>query len=1304
MELNGELLKITQKYKHPCDNYILMTNVCLTPVFQKGIKDKIENEIIPKYRHAMKHIDVLGSDEICRFLDNYPGIRQTYAHLVVPGDIIASLAKKIESKQIDLDALVQLYSEECYKQEQCAVLDDAGDVEDKPVTLQQVFIDLEINAPTLPQDPKLLERFPHWLKQAAEDEKRTSALSYLLDDSIAGVVLIGGPGEGKSTLGQYVAQIHRARLTGRLKELGENAQEFEKCTLRLSFRVLLKEYAQWITTCDDSGSLFHFIAYRITRDALRDTEPEEVRTIVETNPILLVLDGLDEVPGKELRKRVLNNITSFVRQIREGLKGDIRVIATTRPYGYSEEFDPANYLHLVLQKLSSAKALAYANRWIDSREPNPREIERIRGTFDVCLKDRVVNVLTQTPLQVTILLVIIRARGTPPKQREELFERYMDIIYQREQKKRPELLRTEQDIIYGLHRYLAYILHRRAEKDKTAALMDVLEFKEKVKEYLTHSNPLLSETELNVKVDEIITEASQRLVLIESPQEGKVGFGLTTTREFFAAAHLVDTAKDTKERDLRFGAIIRSPYWRNVALFFAGRVGRTRPGEAPSMIDVCREIDIERADRFLRRGAGLVLEMVDDRVLRQPHNEIGAIQYGLTLFDNTLIRQGDEVVNELKNLPDEYKERVIRPWMKERLKNVALENLELYVDAYEKIFYVDEPLRSAMQRAAESDSEKMKLWALSEVFKHQLVESWGIKLFEELVGVVPYKTMSWTLEPYWANLGSYFRFSLSSKASMALATAFLLGCQRYMSTSEPEFSKSIQRLSSVKPEENRETNSLLFWAVCQLAVWYHLAPSRIGYKAKDWLVQVSLPRIANQKVIALLTKNSNLVRSFCEVFSKENQPFTNFLIALFEFLNEPSNLKKYIKISEALHENREIEPRLRSIISNIFDLPVEKELSICHRDLYTVSEYYKSQEQFEKELEELNELINKKSEKIKNHPAKLYYWIDFHRNETIKKFLDSEILTELNNWFDCRGISLRSLRPTYRQLLNDLELCEMILDTTATQLAKEERRIAFDLPLVLYKWHDPKTEQELKTASKLKYIFEDFLAKYYTLIDPKYDSLSILYWASFSADIIEDKHISKLYSMVHNISRFPLHSWFIDRDKRVKSTLVNMLRNDNLEVVRLAAVSLSAISQERTFFYEREEIKEAWVGDKYWELANDKLDIWRPRYIEGMAQCRLKWAEKGEEWLTMIQQSDNEELVNAWRLVISEAGFCEANDQQAFFDVLLSILESRDTFSDSIRRAAFRRLSEIVYAMEPVGFDEILLNLPLSKREGVQFK
>ncbi len=36
-EFDDELLKITKKYRHPCDNFILITNVSLTPVFQKAL-------------------------------------------------------------------------------------------------------------------------------------------------------------------------------------------------------------------------------------------------------------------------------------------------------------------------------------------------------------------------------------------------------------------------------------------------------------------------------------------------------------------------------------------------------------------------------------------------------------------------------------------------------------------------------------------------------------------------------------------------------------------------------------------------------------------------------------------------------------------------------------------------------------------------------------------------------------------------------------------------------------------------------------------------------------------------------------------------------------------------------------------------------------------------------------------------------------------------------------------------------------------------------------------------------------------
>jgi hypothetical protein len=53
-ELDDELSKITEKYKHPCDNYVLMTNVVLTPAFQEGTKDQIDEKIIPKYKKAIK--------------------------------------------------------------------------------------------------------------------------------------------------------------------------------------------------------------------------------------------------------------------------------------------------------------------------------------------------------------------------------------------------------------------------------------------------------------------------------------------------------------------------------------------------------------------------------------------------------------------------------------------------------------------------------------------------------------------------------------------------------------------------------------------------------------------------------------------------------------------------------------------------------------------------------------------------------------------------------------------------------------------------------------------------------------------------------------------------------------------------------------------------------------------------------------------------------------------------------------------------------------------------------------------------
>ena len=323
-------------------------------------------------------------------------------------------------------------------------------------------------------------------------------------------------------------------------------------------------------------------------------------------------------------------------------------------------------------------------------------------------------------------------------------------------------------------------------------------------------------------------------------------------------------------------------------------------------------------------------------------------------------------------------------------------------------------------------------------------------------------------------------------------------------------------------------------------------------------------------------------------------------------------------------------------------------------------------------------------------------------DSTIEKFLDPEILTDVKKWFRHRSLSENApclYRFSLRLVDDDLELCKLSLESADKQLAdgRKHLTIGWEIPLY-YRWHEPKTEQEVIVAERLKYIFEKVLAGYSALMDPHYRLLDTLYWSVLGAGIAEERYMSELYKILHNGADFAFIPWHAGRAENAWSTLVNMLQSGNQGVVRLAAVSLSAISRGEFSRRGRRTIKETWIAEKFWELARYKEDIWHTRYIRGMAHYRLKWEEKCEEWIEVIEEANTEELQSAWCQVIKEAGYCEAKDRDALFNLLLHILESGDTFAKPIRFAALRRLDAMVTEVEPVGFKEKLLNLPLSRR------
>ena len=82
------------------DQYIFVTNAVLTPGFERGGRDKIQDQII-HYKNLIPNIYVIAYDELCKLLLNNADVRQAYDHFLSPGDQIAQVRKLLERQSIN---------------------------------------------------------------------------------------------------------------------------------------------------------------------------------------------------------------------------------------------------------------------------------------------------------------------------------------------------------------------------------------------------------------------------------------------------------------------------------------------------------------------------------------------------------------------------------------------------------------------------------------------------------------------------------------------------------------------------------------------------------------------------------------------------------------------------------------------------------------------------------------------------------------------------------------------------------------------------------------------------------------------------------------------------------------------------------------------------------------------------------------------------------------------------------------------------------------------------------------------------
>ena len=400
-------------------------------------------------------------------------------------------------------------------------------------------------------------------------------------------VIEGAPGQGKSTLGQYVCQVHRARLLEDANVLDAMPGHHRNSPVRFPIKVDLRDLATRLGGHDPflpssphigSGwepSLEAFLARQITASSGGTRfETYDLTASLAGTPVLLFLDGLDEVVGVDTREDLIDAVRAGLSRL-ESMETSIQVVVTSRPAAFANSpgFPAREFVYMQLMNLTRSLLLAYTEKWIVARSLDDNDAADVRRILASKLDLPHIRDLARNPMQLAILLSLIHAVGySLPDERTDLYASYMERFLTREAEKSPAVQRHRK-LLVKIHQYLAWILQSRAESASgLSGSVTSEELRALIVEYLRERE---YPTDI---VDELFTGVLERVYVLVQRIEGAYEFEVQPLREYFCATYLYETAphepvgggEPSGSRRERFEALAQNPYWTNVIRFYAG--------------------------------------------------------------------------------------------------------------------------------------------------------------------------------------------------------------------------------------------------------------------------------------------------------------------------------------------------------------------------------------------------------------------------------------------------------------------------------------------------------------------------------------------------------------------------------------------------------------------------------------------------------------------------------------------------------------------------------------------------------------
>lgn len=624
--------------------YILVTNVRLSPAPEtkrgKGGLAKID-AVFKEFRGlGIRAYSVWHHDQIRTFLDgDARALRLSFAAWITSSDVLAKMLAQVEANTPDFNGIMTRFVQRELRSQRPTRLQQAGHVGDDPINLEEVFTDLPFIERGWEDRSDTAEMLLQSLMRRAREKLDPSSVAQA-GATRTGTrpdryLVMGGPGQGKSTISQFMAQAFRVRvLEGSSIPLTADVESISPAITsgasraglsmdvprRFPLRIDLPIFADAISKAQKEKrplSLIAHIANHIGDVAQSIIDVEDLRKWLQVYPWVLLLDGLDEVPPSGGRSDVIRSINEFWDDA-TGASADLMMIVMTRPQGYNDDLDPKLYTKLEMTKLNPAQAMTYAERLAAVKMLDSALRERVLARLRVASSQATTAHLLISPLQVAILLALIDQRGDAPNDRWTLFHEYFGVVLKREQEKfgpAGETIKKWARLITSILQQAGFLLHADAElRGGADAFLTRDEFELLIDAHL-QTDEFDPEASPGLR-DELVTASAQRLVLLVQREDGRFAFEVRSLQEYMAAAYLMGGQEVAVQSRLR--NISNKIHWRHVYQIAASKCFSATDAEQyrDTIINNCEHLNIpdesDLNDSIAFSGSLLSLALLED--------------------------------------------------------------------------------------------------------------------------------------------------------------------------------------------------------------------------------------------------------------------------------------------------------------------------------------------------------------------------------------------------------------------------------------------------------------------------------------------------------------------------------------------------------------------------------------------------------------------------------------------------------------------------------------------------------------------